>query len=156
MKTEKNRNRRRNILSNPKVQLRIVLFFALLASLYAATNYYIAMKALNSLAGDVLALPLSNAQRYDIGVMLTNQSEVLNLQLALFTFLIIFMICLGGVLLSHRIGGPIYRIREHLNALADGRVQPQRIHFRKGDFFHDLADAFNRYQEKQGLVAPDK
>ena len=150
MKTDKKRNRRRNILSNPKAQIRIVAFFALLASVYAATNYYIAMKALNTLAGEVLSLPLSNSLRYDVGVMLNNQAEVLNLQLALFTFLTIFMLSLGGVLLSHRIGGPIYRIREHLKGLTDGSMQPHYVHFRKGDFFHDLADAFNKYQEKQG------
>ena len=156
MKSGKKRNRRRNILSNPAAQLRIVLFFALLAGLYAATNYYIAMKALNTLAGEILALPLSNELRYDVGVLLSNQSEILNLQLALFTFLIIFMLSLGGILLSHRIGGPVYRIREYLKGRVDGSVEPHPIHFRKGDFFHDLADAFNKYQEKQGHLAGGK
>ena len=98
MKRDKEGNRRRNIFSHPKAQLRIVFFFAFLACVYATTNDYVAMKALNTFAGEVLVLPLGNALRYDVGVMLNDRAEILNLQLALFTFLTIFMLSLGGVL----------------------------------------------------------
>jgi hypothetical protein len=46
------------------------------------------------------------------------------------------------VKLSHRFVGPVVRVRNELNRLAEGRhVEP--IQLRKRDFWHDLAEAFN-------------
>lgn len=43
---------------------------------------------------------------------------------------------------SHRFVGPLYRIRKGMRALARGEhVAPLR--FRKGDFWHELAEEFN-------------
>jgi hypothetical protein len=44
---------------------------------------------------------------------------------------------------THRFAGPIIRLRNVLNDLADGKPVPE-LRFRKGDYWHDLADAFNR------------
>ncbi len=44
---------------------------------------------------------------------------------------------------SHRVVGPILRLERELRKLADG--QPvQELHFRNNDFWHSLADQFNR------------
>jgi hypothetical protein len=61
--------------------------------------------------------------------------------------------------LSNRFVGPIIRFRNALNRLARGEhVEP--IHFRKGDFWHDLTDAFNasvaRFQALEKLAQVDK
>lgn len=53
--------------------------------------------------------------------------------------------------LSNRFVGPIYRLRRSLNDLADGKpVQP--IKFRDGDYWQDVADAFNRVLEKHNAA----
>ncbi len=47
-----------------------------------------------------------------------------------------------SIRLSHRFAGPMVRIRGAMRRLAAGeRVEP--VHFRKGDFWMDLADDFN-------------
>jgi hypothetical protein len=44
---------------------------------------------------------------------------------------------------TNRFAGPVYRLERTLNALADGKtVQP--LSFREGDYWHELAEAFNR------------
>ncbi|MCM2323333.1 MAG: hypothetical protein NDJ90_08740 [Oligoflexia bacterium] len=49
---------------------------------------------------------------------------------------------LGGILLSHRVAGPLYRFRRHMMKMKDAEfVGP--IHFRKNDYFPELAQTFN-------------
>jgi signal transduction histidine kinase len=44
---------------------------------------------------------------------------------------------------TNRFAGPIFRLQRSLNALAEGKpVEP--LTFRKGDNWHELAEAFNR------------
>jgi len=48
-----------------------------------------------------------------------------------------------GLYFGHKLAGPIYRFKIELGRIADGRpVRP--IVLRKGDEFHDVADALNR------------
>jgi len=42
---------------------------------------------------------------------------------------------------SHKIAGPIYNLKNKIRAYLKGE-EIRRIHFRKGDFLHDLADTF--------------
>jgi hypothetical protein len=60
----------------------------------------------------------------------------------------------GGMFLSHRIGGPVYHLTTYCKELAEGATPPRRIRFRKNDFFHGLAAAFNTLQERRGLLTP--
>ncbi len=63
--------------------------------------------------------------------------------LLLATFMVLPIAVLGLVRFTHRFAGPVLRLRRCLNDLADGRaVAP--LKFRKGDFWPELADAFNR------------
>ena len=45
--------------------------------------------------------------------------------------------------LTNRFAGPVLRLRRALAQIADGQ-SVDRIHFRKGDFWPELADEFNR------------
>jgi hypothetical protein len=56
------------------------------------------------------------------------------------------------LLLSHRIGGPAYHLRQYMKGLAGGRVKPSTVRLRRNDFFHDLADALNELQKAEGLL----
>jgi methyl-accepting chemotaxis protein len=53
---------------------------------------------------------------------------------------------LTGLLMTHRMGGPIYKFKDELTKISSGRP-PQRIVLRKGDEFHDVAEALNRALE---------
>jgi signal transduction histidine kinase len=49
----------------------------------------------------------------------------------------------AGILMTHRIMGPIYRFEKYLEALADGE-DPGVCHTRDGDELSELRDAINR------------
>jgi hypothetical protein len=55
--------------------------------------------------------------------------------------------CLDLILWSHRFVGPMVRIRRSMHDLAAGKsVSPIRL--RAGDYWNDLADDFNRLQQR--------
>ncbi|MCK5850495.1 MAG: methyl-accepting chemotaxis protein, partial [Kiritimatiellae bacterium] len=147
MSTSRKTYRRKQFFSNPRVQSKVILTFAFLAVLYAATNFYIAKSTLWSFSADVLQLSLSEDIRRDVDLLVQQQSSTLNIQLGVFTMLLVTVVTLGGIVMSHRLGGPIYQLKQYLGKMADGTGKPQRIRFRKLDFFHDLAVAFNTFQE---------
>jgi len=144
--------KRRNIFSYPKFQIKIVLIFGFLAVLYAATNYVVSKTALTRTAAQIRELSLDAANRSDIRIILHEQGVTLDLQLMLFTFLIFFVLVMGGVFLSHVLGGPINRLNNYTRNIIAGTTRAQRITFRKYDFFHEFAKNFNRFQEHLGLL----
>ncbi len=52
-----------------------------------------------------------------------------------------------SIKLSHRFAGPIYRLRTTIRSIAEGNPAP-RLKFRKGDYWHDLAEDFNTMVEQ--------
>ena len=48
---------------------------------------------------------------------------------------------------SHRIAGPLVRLKREMSRLADGETVP-RLAFRSDDYWHELADEFNRVAKK--------
>jgi len=155
MGTFAGRNRRRNILSLPAAQLRIIGLFGVLAILYATLNIYVSKRAFTQLASSAMALEMATQARYDLQVVISEQGATLDLQLSLFTFLSFCMVSLAGILLSHRLGGPVFHLKQYLDGLGAGTVPPRFVRFRKGDFFHDLAETFNRFQVRKGWLKPN-
>ena len=51
------------------------------------------------------------------------------------------------VRMTNRFVGPMYRLRREMRALADGqKIRP--VHFRKGDFWQECADEFNKVAQR--------
>lgn len=146
------KNRRRDVLSLPPAQLRIILVFAVFAMLYAALNIYISTNAFTKLAEAAWNLAQPGVAQRDLQIAVDQHRETLHLQLAVFSFLSFCMLCLAGVLLSHRLGGPVFHLKKYMQETIAGGTQPRAVTFRKKDFFHDLADQFNRFQEHFGIL----
>ncbi len=60
-----------------------------------------------------------------------------------------------GLLFSHRIAGPLYRLERHMRAVARGDIASP-IRFRSKDFFKELSKAYNEQYDylKYGLEPP--
>lgn len=55
-----------------------------------------------------------------------------------------------GLVLSHRIAGPLVKLRKHLVKIADPNEKDHPVYFRDGDFFKEIADAYNlRFKPKK-------
>ena len=57
--------------------------------------------------------------------------------------------------LSHRFAGPIFSLRREMREVADGKP-PQKLQFRQGDFWHDLADDYNAMIARLAPEEPTK
>lgn len=70
-----------------------------------------------------------------------------NVRLALNMFFV-SLLCAGvGIMVSHRIAGPVYRMIKFLDSLSEGNYE-RRIKLRKRDELKDLAEAINRLVER--------
>lgn len=73
-----------------------------------------------------------------------------------FTSLGILLAVAGiGLWVSHRVAGPLYRLRKHMNAVAQGKKVGE-VSFRKRDFFPELAEEYNHQYAylKKGTKRP--
>lgn len=67
-----------------------------------------------------------------------------------FLIVMLFMLpvfVLDTIKLSHRFAGPIYRLRQCIRGIAEGGPVP-RLKFRDFDFWHGLAEDFNKMTER--------
>ena len=59
------------------------------------------------------------------------------------TSVIAFVILIfGGLWLSHKVSGPMYRLKNHLNDLVE-KKQLFEIHFRQGEYLAEVEKSFN-------------
>ena len=152
MSSGRDKNRRRNILSDPKSQIRLMGFFIVLVVVYAVLNVYISKRAFNSMVVEVQSLPMPAQSLTDASIMASSHEDALNLQLTLFTVLMGVMMVLASLAVSHRVSGPMTHMRIYLRGVMNGTVEPRLIKFRKNDFFHDVAELFNEFQRHQGIL----
>ncbi len=76
-----------------------------------------------------------------------SRSYILSSILVLGTILLIAFGMYIFLVVSNRVFGPIYRLHQTLRqVLQDGHIR--KIHFRKDDYFHDLASDFNRVMDQ--------
>ena len=131
---------RRNLLINPKFQLRFVFENLITAMVvvgvfYAANFYFFWEIARNAKAA---GLP---ADHIFFEFIDSQNSLMTNIFFVAAIFLVL-LIAIRGILLSHRIAGPLYRLNKHMRQIADGQTK-DAVHFRKKDFFAELADSYN-------------
>jgi hypothetical protein len=145
-------HKRRNFLSYPAAQWRIIRIFALLAIVFALTNYFVGRAALTRVIDHVSRMPLQQATfRHDLDILYEREASVLSLQLTLFGLLSTMAVVIGAVFVSHVIAGPIYRLRKYLAELTQGAT-PRPITFRKQDLFEELAESFNEFQRSREIL----
>lgn len=90
------------------------------------------------------------------GAKIENQDKLAQLKADLLTALslwelgfitLVFIVC---IFISHKIAGPMYKLKQHLTAIKNGEPYGN-ISFRNGDYFADIADdvngAINRVKE---------
>ena len=53
------------------------------------------------------------------------------------------LVILAGFFFSHQIAGPIYKLKKYLSALGTAEEPPEKLFFRKGDYFPEVADEVN-------------
>jgi len=135
MNAQAGKYRRRQYLVAKKFQLKyvgtILLFIFLTGAISAFVVYYTSMM----LFGE----KLSNV--YPQG-RLIHDINIINMRILASLLLATPVVALIGIILSHRIAGPIYRMEKYMTSIAQGDFS-QRIVLRRNDELIKLADAIN-------------
>ncbi len=143
---------KRKLLVYPGFQLRFIAYSLMLAIATNAVYFAAAQAFFNKSLGE--------AGRFGLP---PNSSTVQFIQEQKYMFLLLsvavcgtttLILVLGGLIMSNRVAGPLVRFREHLDALSTASgarpsAERETIHFRKNDYFQELADAFNRFMQSR-------
>lgn len=131
---------RKVLLINPRFQLTCLGFSASLALLslsivfFANAYFFWKFKGLGATSG------LSQDHVF-FRFLQEQQSQMNGIFLA--TAVLVFgVLLLGGLLLSHRVAGPLYHLEQHCRRLAQGE-RAGELRFREKDFFQEIPPVFN-------------
>ena len=70
----------------------------------------------------------------------------MNIITAVTFVLVVLLVGVVGLVLSHKIAGPMYRLKKHFESTARTGARP--VKFREGDFFQEVPDAYNQQFSK--------
>ena len=142
MKVLKKKDDRKNYLINPTFQLTIVGIFigiSLIVNLIYFFSMSISFEEFFSL-GKQLGLP-KESQFFKF---ITHQKDKFTNIFLATSLLSSLVLIIFGILLSHKIAGPVYRMTEDLKEMTKNK-KTKEVHFRKGDFFIELTETFNNF-----------
>ena len=135
------KNKRSLRIINPGFQLRMAVFLTVIFFM-ASLVYFL---TIDGLIEDILAeASKRNTGADGIGKMseLKSQYEAIITMLIIYQGVICTIVFSGCLFLTHRISGPVYKLRKFLSELREGKDR-YKISFRKGDYFQELADDVN-------------
>ena len=131
------RNVRRHILINPAFQVRFALLFTLAVMVFASIFPIFVYTLFESMENHTL-FSTSTAAIADLREARSDMI-IFFVVMTVVTTLTAFLLALFH---SHRIAGPLYKLRMSMVAMQQG-VLNQHIKFRTKDNFTELADGFN-------------
>lgn len=134
------KNQRKIYLINPNFQLRVTSYFILLAIInilvcYACVYYFF---DIFQSKGVEIGLPKNHV----FFMFIEDQMMQMNSVFLVMATLTAVILLIAGVLISHRIAGPMYRLNQDLRLMADNK-ELRSLKFRKKDFFQEIPESFN-------------
>jgi hypothetical protein len=135
-------NRRKTLLINPRFQRRflvnmLILNVAISAVFYAAQTFFF-WKA------NQLGLSIGLPEGHVFFKFINEQQRAMSVISLASIGIVSGLIMLFGLVYSHRIAGPVYRLQKYLKDRIDGRVKGP-VSFRDGDYFQELAETVNDF-----------
>ena len=135
-------NRRKSFLINPKFQINVIGKVVILALInnfifFTAVRYF--FKDLQS-----TALAIGLPESHIFFTFLESQYYDLFILILIASFISFCLIVFFGILISHKIAGPLYRLSQDLQSMVETNKNRDVI-FRKGDYFQDLKVIINEF-----------
>jgi hypothetical protein len=137
---------KKNYLINPRFQLSFIAYNLGVASLLAGVFYGAVRFFFWKLAGFGIAAGLPKTHVFFL--FLDQQVALMNMVFLVVFPLVVLLLSLHGILLSHKVAGPLYRLHRHMKQTAAGERPPGPSQFRRGDYFHELSAAYNGQMKK--------
>jgi len=133
----------RNILIEPKFQLKLMSYFVGLFILTTLTLYSTTYLFFWSLKAKALNVGLTEGHVFFM--FLDNQKSQMDM---LFVFLAIcnfILLISAGFIVSHRVAGPIHKLKKYLSGLSP---EDQDFTLRNKDFFKDMEPIINDLRKR--------
>jgi hypothetical protein len=130
----------RNYLINPHLQFKIVFLLGGIAAVTSAVICYIAYERLiklGALFNHSVIPPVAAPAAFKA------IADSMMIRLGAIVIGVIGTFCLAGLVLTHRVAGPIWKVRAQLKKFLEGE-EIGTIKFRKRDEFQDLPDLINK------------
>ncbi|MBF0314112.1 MAG: hypothetical protein HQK50_07780 [Oligoflexia bacterium] len=137
---------RRTYIINRSFQYRTMLYSLLLAFciimvLYGSVSFFfVKFKE----AGFAQNLPPDHI----FFVFLEVQRQTFNMIFLVVSIWTVIIIIFCGILYSHRIAGPLYKLKKHWAEIMESGGPLKEVYFRKHDYFKDVQDSFNAMVRK--------
>jgi len=116
-----------------EIQLRFVIYIVLLL---VSASIIVSIATFTSLWAQLI--DSLSAQRDVQGLYATTLKHFI-LQMTGVTFFLAILACLGAVIISHKVAGPVYRVTSVLKDLQEGKT-PTILTLRKGDALSSLME----------------
>jgi hypothetical protein len=143
---KRQRRKIRNFLIDRKVQLRITLVMVILSSLLTAVLGFFWYSEIRKASAVIRISAIStlgpDAAR-QLGAQLQMDDHMRLLVLVGFAVLLGVLIAAYGIVMTHRLAGPLYKINRHMLDIADGRLY-KLWGLRKGDQLQEFFGTFER------------
>lgn len=142
------KRRIRNFLLDPKLQLRYTLIMVALSSLLTAGLGYVWYRQMReaSTIVEVKALASMDVDPDEVAQIRNEMKAGDNLRLmALVGFGILFALVLAGygIVLTHKVAGPLFKISRYMSEVKEGRLGPV-YDLRRGDQLQEFFLAFKQ------------
>ena len=136
---------RKVLLINKPFQYSILGWFFLLSLFLIAIFYGSIWYFFNHLTAEAVAVGIPPGHVFYRFV--DDQKNFMN-KIFIFSSTLSFVtISLGGLFLSNKVAGPLYRLTKYLQ---DNKIEnAHNLLFRKGDYFLELQDAFNEFIKRK-------
>ena len=137
----------KNIIINPKFQLRVLSLVVLIGALGQGTLLW-----LLALIFSDFPVPLNkeSISSLDHCLMIMSEFKFSLYQTIIISFVLSTLIyTIVMIVVTHRIAGPIFKMTRFFEQVAKDPTKDSKIHFRKGDYFSELAEAYNKRFEKK-------
>jgi hypothetical protein len=124
----------------PGFQLTIICYALAASVVIIGTFYFTNHYLVSEFIAQGKSLGLEPTHPYFI--FMTEFQKIVN-KVFWWTLAMTFLLLpVGGIFLSHRVAGPLHRLREHMKGLAQGKsFKP--VSFRKKDYFQELVKPYN-------------
>lgn len=141
--------KRSQYLINPAFQLDVIkkfivlVFFNIISFYWIVYYFFFNLESLGKMVG------LNNNHPFFLFVV--EQKKLMMILFLIIAVINVAVILLTGVLVSHKVAGPLYRLRNYLDN--KDITNAGQVNFRKGDYFLDIEKSFNKFIERsQGKI----
>jgi hypothetical protein len=137
--------KRLRFLVLPGFQIRFMVYIICFAAfgiavLYGSNHFYFARLVTE---GQELGL----APDHIYFEFIEQQKSLLNIIFLSVSALVFGGMIIAGLVLSHKIAGPVYRIQRYLQTVYEEGAPRAKLKFRDGDFFPEVAELINALVE---------